>query len=54
MLIYSIDGGAARLFHTFGFDASPLRFDQLLILLKDTKRLVWQINATQLNTSGRS
>jgi GNAT superfamily N-acetyltransferase len=40
MLTHPIDEGAARFYQKFGFEASPLRPDQLLILLKDARRWV--------------
>jgi GNAT superfamily N-acetyltransferase len=40
MLTHPIDENAARFYQKFGFEASPLRPDQLLILLKDVKRWV--------------
>lgn len=38
MLTHPIDEGAARFYARFGFMASPLREQQLLLLLKDAKR----------------
>ena len=38
ILTHPIDEDATRLYQKFGFEASPLRPDQLLILLKDAKR----------------
>lgn len=40
MLTHPIDDEAASFYQKFGFEASPLRPDQLLILLKDAKRWV--------------
>lgn len=40
MLTHPIDDDAARFYKRFGFEASPLRQDQLLLLLKDTRRLI--------------
>ncbi len=40
ILTHPIDEDAARFYQKFGFEASPLRPDQLLILLKDAKRWV--------------
>ncbi len=40
MLTHPIDEDAAQFYQKFGFEASPLRPDQLLILLKDARRWV--------------
>jgi predicted N-acetyltransferase YhbS len=40
MLTHPIDADAARFYTRFGFIASPLREQQLLVLLKDTRRWV--------------
>ena len=40
MLTHPIDGDAARFYTRFGFVASPLREQQLLLLLKDARRWV--------------
>ena len=40
MLTHPIDDNAARFYHHFGFEASPLGQGQLLLLLKDAKRWV--------------
>lgn len=40
MLTHPIDEHAARFYTRFGFIASPLREQQLLLLLKDAKRLI--------------
>jgi GNAT superfamily N-acetyltransferase len=40
MLAHSIDEDAARFYTRFGFMASPLREQQLLLLLKDARRWV--------------
>lgn len=40
MLAHPIDEDAARFYTRFGFIASPLREQQLLLLLKDTRRWV--------------
>ncbi len=40
LLTHPIDEDAARFYQKFGFEASPLRPDQLLILLKDAKRWI--------------
>lgn len=40
MLTHPIDEDAARFYKRFGFEASPLQQDQLLLLLKDTRRLI--------------
>ena len=40
MLTHPIDEDAARFYKRFGFEASPLRPDQLLMLLKDTRRWI--------------
>ena len=38
LLTHPIDDEAARFYQRFGFEASPLRQGQLLLLLKDAKR----------------
>ena len=40
MLTHPIDDDAARFYTRFGFVASPLREQQLLLLLKDARRWV--------------
>lgn len=40
MLTHPIDDDAARFYLRFGFEPSPLRPDQLLLLLKDARRWV--------------
>ena len=40
MLTHPIDDDAARFYLRFGFEQSPLRPDQLLLLLKDARRWV--------------
>ena len=40
MLTHPIDQDAARFYERFGFIASPLREDQLLLLVKDARRWV--------------
>jgi GNAT superfamily N-acetyltransferase len=40
MLTHPIDDGAARIYTRFGFIASPLREQHLLLLLKDARRWV--------------
>lgn len=40
MLTHPIDEDAARFYKRFGFEASPLRQDQLLLLLKDARRWI--------------
>jgi GNAT superfamily N-acetyltransferase len=40
MLTHPIDADAARIYTRFGFIASPLREQQLLLLLKDARRWV--------------
>ena len=40
LLTHPIDEDAARFYQKFGFETSPLRADQLLILLKDARRWV--------------
>ncbi len=40
MLTHPIDEDAARFYSRFGFIASPLREQQLLLLLKDAKKIV--------------
>ena len=42
MLTHPIDDEAARFYKRFGFESSPLQQDQLLLLLKDTRRLINQ------------
>ncbi|OYT91540.1 MAG: GNAT family N-acetyltransferase [Burkholderiales bacterium PBB3] len=39
MLTHPLDDDAARFYQRFGFEASPLRPEQLLLLLKDARRL---------------
>lgn len=39
LLTHPIDEDAARFYRRFGFEASPLREQQLLLLLKDARRL---------------
>ena len=38
MLTHPLDDDATRFYRRFGFEASPLRPDQLLLLLKDARR----------------
>jgi hypothetical protein len=38
LLTQPIDEDAARFYRRFGFEASPLREQQLLLLLKDARR----------------
>lgn len=40
MLTHPIDEDAARFYKRFGFEAWPLRQDQLLLLLKDARRWI--------------
>lgn len=40
LLTHPIDEEAARFYSRFGFEPSPLREDQLLLLLKDARRVV--------------
>jgi len=40
LLTHPIDDEAARFYQRFGFEPSPLREQQLLLLLKDARRLV--------------
>ena len=40
MLVHPIDDQTARFYTRFGFIASPLREQQLLLLLKDARRWV--------------
>ena len=40
LLTHPLDDNAARFYQRFGFEASPLQPDQLLLLLKDAKRWV--------------
>jgi GNAT superfamily N-acetyltransferase len=40
LLTHPIDEEAARFYSRFGFEPSPLREDQWLLLLKDARRLV--------------
>lgn len=39
LMTHPIDEDAARFYRRFGFEASPLREQQLLLLLKDARRL---------------
>lgn len=49
MLTHPIDNEAAQFYTRFGFVPSPLRDQQLLLLLKDARR--WAVNLTNSNTS---
>lgn len=40
LLTHPIDDDAARFYLRFGFEASPVRDEQLLLLLKDARRLL--------------
>jgi predicted N-acetyltransferase YhbS len=40
ILTHPIDADAARLYTRFGFTASPLRQQQLLLLLKDARKIL--------------
>ena len=40
LLTHPIDDDAAQFYVRFGFEASPLRQDQLLLLLKDARRWI--------------
>ena len=40
MLTHPIDEDAARFYLRFGFESSPVREQQLLLLLKDARRLI--------------
>ncbi|HEY8907448.1 MAG TPA: hypothetical protein VIM63_15585, partial [Rhodoferax sp.] len=40
MLTHPMDEDAAGFYKRFGFEASPLRQDQLLLLLKDARRWI--------------
>ena len=40
MLTHPIDADAARFYRRFGFEPSPIRGQQLLLLLKDARRLL--------------
>lgn len=40
MLTHPMDEESARFYKRFGFEASPLRQDQLLLLLKDARRWI--------------
>ena len=40
LLTHPIDEDAARFYQRFGFEASPVREQQLLLLLKDARRLL--------------
>lgn len=42
LLTHPIDEAAAGFYQKFGFEASPLRPDQLLLLLKDARRWIHQ------------
>ena len=39
LLTHPLDEEAARFYRRFGFEPSPLREDQLLVLLKDARRV---------------
>lgn len=43
LLTHPIDDDAARFYERFGFVASPVRDQQLLLLLKDARRLVGEM-----------
>lgn len=45
MLTHPIDEEAARFYLRFGFEPSPIREQQLLLLLKDARRLVGGLSA---------
>ena len=40
LLTHPIDDNAARFYHRFGFEASPAREQQMLLLLKDARQLL--------------
>lgn len=40
LLTHPIDDEAARFYLRFGFEASPLREQQLLLLMKDARKLL--------------
>jgi len=40
LLTHPMDDEASRFYQRFGFEPSPLREQQLLLLLKDARRLV--------------
>ena len=42
LLTHPIDSEAARFYERFGFIPSPAREQQLLLLLKDARRLTWK------------
>jgi hypothetical protein len=44
LLAHPVDEDAARFYLRFGFVASPLRERQLLLLLKDARRLLLTFN----------
>jgi hypothetical protein len=44
LLAHPIDDDATRFYLRFGFVASPLREQQLLLLLKDARRLLLTFN----------
>jgi hypothetical protein len=46
MLTHPIDEEAARFYSRFGFITSPLREQQLLLLLKDARR--WMVGTAAL------
>ena len=40
MLVHPIDDNADRFYRRFGFEASPIREQQLLLLMKDARKLL--------------
>jgi len=46
LLTHPIDGAAARFYSRFGFEASPAREQQLILLLKDARRLLAPTSTT--------
>ena len=43
---HPIDGEASRFYQRFGFEASPAREQQLLLLLKDARRLLSSLSTS--------
>ena len=56
MLTHPIDEDAARFYLRFGFEPSPVREQQLLLLLKDARRLISSsvVQAVEARPGGQS
>lgn len=54
LLTHPIDEAASRFYRRFGFEASPAREQQLLLLLKDARRLVSNLEAPVPKRGGSS